>query len=150
MQREMQEFEECDYDCLMFLFRVGEGKDKEDEDGRIALPGYINVVEKTQKLIDEVFDGIETEYVDRKWLRARSIFATDNPTVNQLNECDDNRVPGHSKAYLSADSVKANDPDEQVRLQSEFPIEFLNSIEGSSSLPAHELNLKKGFIAMLL
>ncbi len=98
MQREMQELEECDYDYPRFLSRVAEGKEKEDEDRRIALPGYINVVEKNKKLIDEVFDRIETEYVDREWLRARSIFATDNQTVNQLNECVGNRVSGHSKA----------------------------------------------------
>ncbi len=52
--------------------------------------------------------------------------------------------------YLSADSVKADDPDEQARFQSDFLIEFLNSMEGNSSLPAHKLKFKKGFIVMLL
>ncbi len=46
--------------------------------------------------------------------------------------------------------MKANDPDEQARIQSKLLIEFLNSIEGTSLPPAHELMLKNGFIVILL
>ncbi len=149
VQREMQGLEELDYDYPSSLLRVEERKE-EVENRRINLPSYISVGGEIKTLIDEVFDGIETEDADREWLRARWVFATDNETVNQFNECVGNRVPGHYKTYLSADSVKADDSDEKARLQSEFPIQFLNSIEGPSSLPAHELRLKRGSITMLL
>ena len=50
----------------------------------------------------------------------------------------------------SADSVTADDPDQQAALELRYPQELLNSLETGSSIPDHLIHLKKGFVVMLL
>ena len=52
--------------------------------------------------------------------------------------------------FLSADSVLSENPEEQKSIELNYPQELLNSIDTGSSLPDHEIKLKKGFIVMLL
>ncbi len=51
---------------------------------------------------------------------------------------------------MSADSIVSDDSEEQKSTELKYPQELLNSIEAGSSLPDHEIKLKKGFVVLFL
>ena len=133
-----------------FLLQIGEGRLAKDEEGRVDLPDYLNVTGDPQDLIQNVFEGIVEMYRYEKWLMSRAILATTNRNIDFWNDVVGNMIPGLFREYLSADSVQADNPEHEARLQSQYPPELLNSLEGNSSLPQHKLRLKEGFIVILL
>ena len=64
----------------------------------------------------------------------------------KLQKCS----PNDFSNYRSADSVVCDSVEAQNAAELWYLVELLNSIEVGSSLPDHEIALKKGFIVMLL
>ena len=148
----------ADEDALAFpefLLRVGEGRTLTDE-GRIGLPKSVNFVdspitdEKARRLVDCVFEGIETKYEDVDWLASNAILTVMNANLSRINEHVGNKIPGPYRRYLSADSVKCENPNDQAEKELCYPQELLNRLSAGSAMPDHILLLKKGFIVMLL
>lgn len=68
-----------------------------------------------------------------------------NEDCFEINNAVLEKVPGEKRIYLSVDSVNTDDASEQLQ----FPVEFLNSLEGSG-LPRHRIALKIGALVMLM
>ncbi len=79
------------------------------------------------------------------WLTSRAILSAKTSRLIEINAKVGSRFPGGYKTFLSADSVEDEDSN-GLR----YPAELLNSLTGGSSLPEHRIQLKKGFIVMLL
>ncbi len=113
--------------------------------------GMLELPESLQKLLDidtlcsTVFDGLESNYSDVRWLTSRAILSTKYSRLIDINTKVGSRFPGSYKTFLSADSVEDED---QNGLR--YPAELLNSLNGGSSLPDNRIQLKKGFMVMLL
>ncbi len=60
------------------------------------------------------------------------------------------RFSGIRRVFLSADSVVSENPEDQKAMELKYPLELLDSIDAGSSLPDHEIKLKKVFVVMLL
>ena len=129
---------------------VGEGRYKLDEDSSIHLMQSINVVQSCSELIDAIFIDITTKYTDKTWLTSRAVLTTTNSKLKSLNYEIIDRFPGIHSMFLSADSVVSEYPEDQKAMELKYPPEFLNSIDAGSSLPDHEIKLKKRFVVMLL
>jgi ATP-dependent DNA helicase PIF1 len=127
------------------LLLIGENKITSNEDTElIEIPDNFCIFTKSVKeLIECVFSNIEHKYSDHDWLSERAILCPRNVEVNSVNAQVQNLIPGHTVTYCSVDKVL----DENQA--TEYPVEFLNSIE-LSGLPSHELVLKKGTPIMLL
>lgn len=89
-------------------------------------------------------------YSQVEWLKFRAILSAWNFACKDLNREISKLFSGTTRLLTSADSVVAEDPDQQNSLNLQYPVELLNSMEGDSSLPDHEIELKKGFLVMLL
>ena len=133
-----------------FLLELGEGRIKEDSSHSICLPDHIQTTKSTEELIDSVFSDVSNQYQNEEWINSRAILAATNKATRAINEEIGDRIPGISKVLRSADSVTAEDPEEQIQLDLRYPQELLNSLDTGSSMPDHEIRIKKGFVVMLL
>jgi hypothetical protein len=78
-------------------------------------------------------------YTNHEWLAERTILATKNVDVNELNLKIQNLLPGDSMSYKSIDTIC--DATEVVN----YSTEFLNSLNLPGMQP-HNLQLKVGSI----
>ena len=109
------------------------------------MPQHVNIVKSSEELIDSVFPDVFKSYTDVEWLTSRAILASTNSAATSLNEEIGSRIPGEYRLLRSADSVTADDPDQQAALELRYPQELLNSLDTGSSMPDHIIQLKKGF-----
>ncbi|XP_057310488.1 uncharacterized protein LOC130648452 [Hydractinia symbiolongicarpus] len=98
------------------------------------------VLKNSENLIDIMFDGIIIEDYS-----SRVILSATNEDTLQINDEVLEKIPGDVITYNSADSVVADDVEEQNL----YPLEFLNSLT-PSGMPPHSLKLKVGAVVMLL
>lgn len=134
-----------DQDALLYpgyLLEFGEGTNKKNGP-EIELPTSITAVDSSQKLIDCIFLDLEKIHHDLDWLSSRAILAPTNRKLQEINEGVSMEFPGTFRFYFSADSVVFDNPDDQKKAELNFPQELLNSVEAGSSLPDHEIKLKK-------
>lgn len=75
----------------------------------------------------------------------RAILCPLHEDCFEINNAILEKVPGEERLYFSVDSVNTDDSNEQLQ----FPVEFLNSLEGSG-LPRHRIALKIGAFVMLM
>ncbi|CDF40520.1 ATP dependant DNA helicase [Chondrus crispus] len=68
-----------------------------------------------------------------------------NSALPEINEIVGDMILGAYCTFLSADKVENED-----RNALRYPVELLNTPTAGSSLPDHQLKLKKGFVVMLL
>lgn len=127
------------------LLQIGEGTFPIDKDsGQIILTKDLcNIVETPDQLIKNIYPNIRRNYVNSEWLYERSILATKNTIVNDINERIQAMIPGETKTYYSIDTMV--DVNESVN----FPTEFLNSLD-TPGMPLHCLKLKVGSPIILM
>lgn len=127
------------------LLQIGEGTFPVDEhSGEITLTNELcNIVETPEQLINKIYPNISQNYVNSEWLYERSILATKNEIVNNINETIQDMIPGTLKIYNSIDTMV--DENDSVN----FPTEFLNSLN-VPGMPLHSLKLKIGSPIILL
>lgn len=124
-----------------WLLQLGSGTLSADMEPRLT-----DVIEippsccATTSLIEEIYAGISPDEMHNS-----VILSPKNEDCLHINEQVLNMLPGESRTYLSADSVKCDSEEERQN----YPIEFLNSLT-PSGMPPHVLNLKVGSIVMLL
>ena len=133
-----------------FFLQVGEGKIEGAPDSLIPLPPAVNIVDSVTDLVQSVFQNIEKKYDHVGWLTSRAISTPINSRLQYINNQVAERFPEKFSAYKSADSVLCDSLEAQNAAELRHLQELLNSFEVGSSLPDHEITLKKGFIVMLL
>ena len=125
------------------LLRLGEGKVPEDESGLIDMTPYGTPVSNLDDLIGNVFPDFERRFRDFTYLSERAILAPKNNAVDDINLKLLAKMPCRERQYKSVDKV-TDDAD-----ATEYPVEFLNSLE-LPGVPSHNLKLKEGAPIMLL
>ncbi|CAO3648504.1 unnamed protein product [Mucor hiemalis] len=76
-------------------------------------------------------------YTNRDFIVGKAILASHNVTVDEINTLATEKLEGSAMEYLSEDSI-----DESESPNSNFPIEYLNSLK-PSGMPPHKLVLKR-------
>ena len=125
------------------LLQLGEGKVPEDESGLIDMSPHGTPVSNLDELIGNVFPDFETRYKDFTYLSQRAILAPKNDAVDDINLRLLAKMPCRERQYKSVDKVME---DAEA---TEYPVEFLNSLE-LPGVPSHNLKLKEGAPIMLL
>jgi ATP-dependent DNA helicase PIF1 len=96
-----------------------------------------------EELIHEIFPNVADNCKDPEWLCNRAILAPKNHDLEAVNITVLEQLPGVSISYFSADRVEDGDPN------SEYPVEFLHSLDLPGT-PPHHLKLKVGAPVILL
>ena len=121
-----------DLSYARYIRDIGEGKIEyvsEIGQHKIKLPGdIVSEPNDLQGLCDFVFEGMEENWQDEKWICSRAILCPKNIAANEVNEKMIKKIPTADKTYKSAD--KLIDQDRAF----EFPVEFLNKFECSGKL----------------
>ena len=149
----IQNDKEADKEALEYsdsLLKVGEGKLERTNDYLISLPTAVNIVDSVTDLVQSVFQNLEKRYEDVEWLTSQTILTTTNSRLQCINDQVAELLPGTFLYYRSAESVVCDSIEAQNAAELRYLQELFNSIELGSSLPEHEVSLKKGFIYMLL
>ncbi len=68
-----------------YLLRIGEGRQKKDENNCIDLPISVTVVQSPGELIDSIFPNLSMKFCDRNWLTSRAILASTNSRLKFFN-----------------------------------------------------------------
>ncbi|XP_027109528.1 uncharacterized protein [Coffea arabica] len=127
-----------------FLLRIGEGREPEDEDGKISLSKDISIPfdNKVDSVSGFCIFGFERVSSDPYQITNRCILTPKNTCVDDINEIMIDRFPGQLFVYMSTDQT--------INERDQFDYEdFLNSLN-PKGLPPHKLVLKEGCPIILL
>lgn len=126
------------------LLKIGNGT-LENENGYISVNHTIGrVVNNVEELISTVYPDIfNLSNKSYQWLCERAIISPRNVTAGEINDIILLKFDGHSREYLSIDTVTST--DDAIH----YPQEFLNSLS-PSGFPPHKLKLKIGAPITLL
>ena len=127
-----------------YILNVGNGNiPLIDDTNKIELPNELCLKgDNINDLISNVFNDIQTNYTKDNYFTDRAILCTKNNTVHSVNKLILDKLPEDEITYFSRDSSTFDETN------AIYPIEFLNSYQ-TTSLPQHELTLKKNSIIML-
>ncbi|XP_076038424.1 uncharacterized protein LOC143023699 [Oratosquilla oratoria] len=124
-----------------WLLQIGNGRVQSSldnvSDDTIDIPEQYVCIDS---LVSDIFDNCTQDE-----MKTRDILSQKNVDCLKVNEDILRRLPTESKTYLSIDSVSSDNEMEA----NNYPIEFINSLT-PSGMPPHRLNLKVGYIIMLL
>ena len=129
-----------------FLLNLGEGKipviEEEGEfaielDEDLTLPG-----EKLENIVSWVYENLNTNLHNPKWLCERVILCPTNAEVDAVNEYMTKIFPGQEYICNSVDTAESEGDNH-------LPTEYLNTL-CPSGMPPHCMTLKKGMVIMLL
>lgn len=133
-----------------WLLDVGHGRPTvTNDDTSITLPQNMRCGDKSEHLINAVYPGInvlDTSDNNDEYFLDRTILTGRNSDMDEMNKEILDRVPGDSRIYLSADTVKTEGGADG---NFQYPVEYLNSIN-VSGMPLHKLELKIGVPIMVL
>ena len=120
-----------------------------DDTGNTRLPDHFKCTENTvSSLISTIYPGInQLPHPSDHYFAEHTILTSRNDDVDDINEKMLSEFPGEKKKFLSADSVKGNNENDEGELL--YPVEYLNSIN-CSGLPLHNLQLKVRCPVMIL
>jgi len=133
-----------------WILDVGEGKipstakNGETEKFWIKIPADILPLPEKDHLscvVQSAYLDLNNMYTNTEYLKQRAILSPTNEAIDALNNYIVSIIPGHTKEYLSCDSV-AKGPNTHESYDLMYPVEFLNSISGNN-FPQHQLILKK-------
>lgn len=111
---------------------------------KYLIQDYANLV---KKIIDVTYPDFLKNMSLHTYLRERAILTPTNVTVDDINKHLLELLPGETHTYLSQDSNVYGDGVDDY--ESSLPVEYLNSIN-MLCLPKHELELKVGYVVMLM
>ncbi|XP_027102730.1 uncharacterized protein [Coffea arabica] len=123
-----------------FLLQIGEGRQPEDEDGKISLCKdmvihYDGKDTALTRLIQTVFSDLNVYSLDPYQMINHCILSATNSAVDDVNQTIIDRFPGEAHVYTSTDRT-LNEKD-----QGNYE-DLLNSLN-PKGLPPHKLILKK-------
>jgi ATP-dependent DNA helicase PIF1 len=135
-------------DFAKWQLDIGYGKHT-NETGTTTLPDHFKCPENTiDSLISTIYPGInQLPLPTDQYIAERTILTSRNDDVDDINEKMLSEFPGEEIEFLSADSIKGNQENEEGQLM--YLVEYLNSIS-CSGLPLHRLKLKVGCPVMVL
>lgn len=129
-----------------WLLRLGKGnldKVADQPDDIIEIPASM-MLKNNSSLITEVF-GKDLAIIDRNIITSSAILCTTNEDCLQINNEIIASLPEEAIDYYSIDSIETDD----VKEATNYPVEFLNSIQ-ISGLPPHKLTIKIGTVVMMI
>jgi ATP-dependent DNA helicase PIF1 len=128
---------------------VGQGKHT-DEACNISLPDHFRCRENTvASLIDTIYPGVHTPNHPDLYFSERTILSCKNDDVDNLNKAVLDRFPGDIRVFHSADFIPTSEQSGHEDAMLNYPIEYLNKINGSG-LPLAKLELKSSCPVMIL
>ena len=133
-------------DFSQLLLQVGNGEisNVAQSSYQIEMPIELaNAIKSVDRLIENVYPDIQNNFRDLEWLMERAILAPHNHTVDEINNCVLDKIPGENVTYRSIDTLK-NDETSNV-----YPTEVLNSLQ-PPGIPPHILALKVGVRLIVL
>jgi ATP-dependent DNA helicase PIF1 len=140
-----------------WMINIGEGKihatsrEGEDEPTWIQIPEEFLLMPqggKTACIVEKVYEDLQTNYMDLKYLKDRAILTPTNDVVDSINDYIVSLIPEQTKEYLRCDKViKAPNTHDSYDLL--YPVKLLNTLNGNN-FPKHRIVLKKGTLVMLL
>ena len=100
-------------DFSIFLLRVGEGTEAEDENHMIHILDHTFVVagESVSDLVAATYGDIKVNYNNPDYISCRSLMCPKNDTTDSINQYVMNLIPGEACTLLSADSVGEEQAD---------------------------------------
>jgi hypothetical protein len=127
-----------------WLLRIGDGKEKVDENGEITLlPEMI-----CQKdIVTEIFSGINISNSDE--ISNTVILCSTNSDADLINAAILTLLPGEDEVFLSNDEHFSQDKSPYADSNTLYSTEIINN-QTPHGMPPHKLLLKKGAVVMLL
>lgn len=122
--------------------------DRNLQNVRVPLPTYIRTTTSDINLYDRIYPRETMAMLQNyaQFFYNRTIIATHNNSVVDINNIILQRMPGVTHTYESVDSIDRYEDNES---HTDIPVEFLRS-QNPSSLPPAQLKLKIGAPIMLL
>ena len=94
-----------------------------------------------QKFCNKLLPDLAQNINNHMWLEGRTILAPTNKEVNMLNECLEDKFPGLTDKFSSADTLQNN--HDLLR----FNQEYLHTLN-PTGFPTHDIRLKAGMPLM--
>ena len=141
--------DEAEAHFAKWQLEVGQGKHT-DEAYNISLPDHFRCRESTvASLIDTIYPGVQTPNHPDLYFSERTILSCKNDDVDNLNKAVLDRFPGAARVFHSADFIPTSEQSGHEDAMLNYPIEYLNKINGSG-LPLAKLDLKPSCPVMIL
>uniref|UniRef100_A0A1S3Y965 DNA helicase Pif1-like 2B domain-containing protein n=2 Tax=Nicotiana TaxID=4085 RepID=A0A1S3Y965_TOBAC len=130
-----------------FLLRVGNGEEHTIKDDLVLLLEQLVIksngnISGEDRLISEIYPSLNENGSCAKYMTERTILASRNEYIDQLNEMLIVNFSGESKTFISFDSAEDD-------TNNYYQEEYLNTLT-PNDLPPHGLILKKNIHIMLL
>ncbi|XP_028196716.1 ATP-dependent DNA helicase PIF1-like [Glycine soja] len=118
-----------------WLIDVGDGKLGKSDDGcyEIKIPPDLLITSFTdpiEAIVNHTYPDIQKKYKDEEFLKSRSILATKNEVVDQINDYVLNIIRGEEKGYFSYDSIDMTNAAATKAFEA-ITLEFLHSLKTS-------------------
>ncbi|KAL5164961.1 Protein SET DOMAIN GROUP 41 [Glycine soja] len=136
-----------------WILDIGDGIIGDENDGyaTIQVPAHLLITQyddPISAIVKSTFPDLDQHHNNPEFFKSKTILASTNETVEQINHYVLSFISGDHMEYLSSDSVDKSETSEDSYFQS-ITTEFLNSLN-TSALPTHSIKLKIGSPIMLL
>ncbi|KAG5602925.1 hypothetical protein H5410_034295, partial [Solanum commersonii] len=130
-----------------YLMRIGDGKEKTNDHGKIEIPHSLIIPFTSEKeslnlLFRNTYPDLYTCCTKTSFITSRAILTTKNDFVDEINDMLISQFPNTEKVYIAIDETI--DPKDQSEYE-----DFLHTLN-PIGLPPYKLSLKKNCPIMLL
>ncbi|XP_049385851.1 uncharacterized protein LOC125849952 [Solanum stenotomum] len=130
-----------------YLMRIGDGKEKTNDHGKIQIPHSLIIPFTSEKeslnlLFRNTYPDLYTCCTKTSFITSRAILTTKNNFVDEINDMLISQFPNTEKVYIAIDETI--DPKDQSEYE-----DFLHTLN-PTGLPPYKLTLKKNCPIMLL
>ncbi|KAG5616607.1 hypothetical protein H5410_016431 [Solanum commersonii] len=130
-----------------YLMRIGDGKEKKNDHGKIEIPHSLIIPFTFEKeylnlLFRNTYPDLYTCCTKTSFITSRAILTTKNDFVDEINDMLISQFPNTEKVYIAIDETI--DPKDQSEYE-----DFLHTLN-PTGLPPYKLTLKKNCPIMLL
>ncbi|KAG5578235.1 hypothetical protein H5410_058369 [Solanum commersonii] len=130
-----------------YLMRIGDGKEKTNDHGKIEIPHSLIIPFTSEKeslnvLFRNTYPDLYTCCTKTSFITSRAILTTKNDFIDEINDMLISQFPNTEKVFIAIDETI--DPKDQSEYE-----DFLRTLN-PTGLPPYKLTLKKNCPIMLL